>query len=594
MKAYNLELMAYSLLRGFAFAIVMAALFSFGQQQTAAQAPAAAPVAEGLDREAFSFIRYDLKVTITAEQQALAVEGSVTLRNDTDKAQPHATLQISSSLDWQQIRIAGQPVEYTAHEYISDIDHSGSLSEAVLNLPQPVAPGGTIEIQIKYSGKIVRDGSRLEQMGMSTEAALASDWDEIGANASAVRGAGYVAWYPVSMDAAMMSSGNQLAETLGFWRQREEMSAMHAQFCFSPPPFHLIANGHEEDYSSSAVEQGRTVQQCTNWDWGSIGDATPTFAVGRYLPITQQAEPNIYSFVQSQDAAREWAEIAREVLAFSESWFGKTKRWARIVELNDPKAPPFISGDVLFTPLANSNPQLARLLLAKLLAGVSLETRRPWIREGAAYFAEALQRERLQGRAGALDELRTRLPILVEAERTARGHEPLLHANDEVFYRVKAMYCWWMLRDILGDETLQKAFAAYRAADDRDPTYMQRLMEGADPAKRHLDWFFDGWVYSDRGLPDFRIAAASVRQTLPGNYVVAVTVENLGDAAAEVPVIVRSGVAEQRARLLAPARSQAITRIPIGQYPTEVVVNDGSVPESNFENNTFKIPPREQ
>src|SRR5205807_10485845 len=111
---------------------------------------------------------------------------------------------------------------------------------------------------------------------------------------------------------------------------------------------------------------------------------------------------------------------------------------------------------------------------------------------------------------------------------------------------------------------------------------------------RHLDWFFNEWVYSDRGLPDFRIASASVRQTVPGSYVVAVTVENLSDIGAEVPVVLRSGVAEQRTRLLVPAHSQAITRIPIGQYPTEVVVNDGSVPESNFENNTFKIPPRAQ
>src|SRR5947209_3185376 len=85
-----------------------------------AQRPAPqAPLAQGLDREAFTFTRYDLKVTITPDQQALAVEGSITLRNDTDKAQPHATLQISSSLDWQEITISGRPAEYTTHEYIS-------------------------------------------------------------------------------------------------------------------------------------------------------------------------------------------------------------------------------------------------------------------------------------------------------------------------------------------------------------------------------------------------------------------------------------------------------------------------------------------
>ena len=547
----------------------------------------------GIDREAFTFTRYDLKITVTPEQQALSVEGAITLRNDSDKAQSHATLQISSSLDWQQISIAGAPAEYTTHEYVSDIDHTGSLSEAVLNLPQPIAPGATLELRIKYAGKILRDGTRLEQLGMSTEAAVTSEWDEIDPGFTALRGAGYVVWYPVSMDAAMMSSGNQVAETLGFWRQREQMATMQAHFCV--PPARLVANAYEQDYSATAVDQrGIAQQQCTNWTWGSIGDVTPTFTIAAFEVDPQQNQPYIYHVSESADAAREWSVQAKEILAFTDIWFGQTKRATRIVELPRSNAPPFLSGDVLFTPLARTNPQFRSLLLTRLLAEASIESRRGWIRQGAAYFAEALQRERMQGRTGALDELRSRLPLLVEAERIAQGHEPLLRASDEVFFRVKAMYCWWMLRDMLGDQALQRAFAAYRPVEDRDPTYMQRLLENADPAKRHLDWFFNEWVYSDRGLPDLRIVSASPRQTVPGSYVVAVTVENSSDVGAEVPVIVRSGLAEQRARLLVPARSQAITRITIGQYPTEVVVNDGSVPESNLENNIFKIPPRAQ
>jgi len=247
---------------------------------------------------------------------------------------------------------------------------------------------------------------------------------------------------------------------------------------------------------------------------------------------------------------------------------------------------------MLFTPLTRGNPQLARVLLAPLLAGTSLDSPRAWIRQGAAYFAQRLERERQAGRLNAVAEMRALVPLLVEAEQSAAGHEPLLTANDDVFYRVKAMYCWWMLRDMLGDEPLKRAFSAYRAADDHDPTYMERLLEEA--SKRQLDWFFNDWVFRDRGVPDFRIVLASARQTLPDQYVVAVTVENNGDVAAEVPVIVRTGVAEQRARLLVPAHAQATTRIQIGQYPREAVVNDGSVPESDFENNTFKIPPRTQ
>ena len=60
-----------------------------------------------------------------------------------------------------------------------------------------------------------------------------------------------------------------------------------------------------------------------------------------------------------------------------------------------------------------------------------------------------------------------------------------------------------------------------------------RLIEQA--GKRPLEWFFDDWVYRDRGLPDFRVESVFPRATLNGTYVVTVTVANDGEAAAEKP-----------------------------------------------------------
>src|SRR5260370_38966332 len=101
--------------------------------------------------------------------------------------------------------------------------------------------------------------------------------------------------------------------------------------------------------------------------------------------------------------------------------------------------------------------------------------------------------------------------------------QPLITATDEVFYRSKAMYCWWMLRDMLGDTALQHALAKYRAADDKEPPYIQRLLEAE--AKYSLEGLFDDWLYRDRGLPDFRIDSADPRPTVPGTHRVTLTVE---------------------------------------------------------------------
>ena len=62
---------------------------------------------------------------------------------------------------------------------------------------------------------------------------------------------------------------------------------------------------------------------------------------------------------------------------------------------------------------------------------------------------------------------------------------------------------------------------------------MQRLIESQ--TQRDLGWFFDDWVYRDRGLPDFKVASAFVHQTSADVYLLTITVDNLGAAGAEVP-----------------------------------------------------------
>jgi hypothetical protein len=212
-----------------------------------------------------------------------------------------------------------------------------------------------------------------------------------------------------------------------------------------------------------------------------------------------------------------------------------------------------------------------------------------------AHFAQALYRERQGGRKTALDFMATHLPAISDAEKAlAAEHDAdtparqsLINTNLEEFYRSKAMYVWWMLRDMVGDDALKKVFAAYRPEQDKQPSYVQRLLEAQ--SKRDLEWFFDDWVYRDRGLPDFRIESVYPHQTMRGSYMVTVTVENLGEAGAEVPVIARAEGGEERKRLEVRGKSKKSIRLIVPVVPKEVIVNDGSVPESDMTNNQFKV-----
>src|SRR5437660_8283480 len=166
-----------------------------------------------LDRDAFTFTRYDLKVRIEPEQQRLAVRGTITLRNDSASPQKNAALQISSSLSWRSIQWHGKALQFVAQPYESDIDHTGQLSEAIVALPSEIPQNGTVELDVGYEGTIPLDTTRLTRIGTPVEVAAHTDWDQISKSFTAVRGGGYVAWYPVALESASLSEGNSVFET---------------------------------------------------------------------------------------------------------------------------------------------------------------------------------------------------------------------------------------------------------------------------------------------------------------------------------------------------------------------------------------------
>src|ERR1700677_5265756 len=179
-----------------------------------------------VDREAFTFTKYDLNIRVEPEQQRLGVRGKITLRNDSPAPQKNIALQISSTLDWSSIQMGGNPVEFISHEFTSDIDHTGALSEAIVTLPREVLPKATIELDIGYEGVIPLDVTRLTRIGVAEDKAKHTDWDQISKSFSAVRGVGYVVWYPVAMESANLSEGNSVDETLGRWKVRFSATTM--------------------------------------------------------------------------------------------------------------------------------------------------------------------------------------------------------------------------------------------------------------------------------------------------------------------------------------------------------------------------------
>ena len=564
----------------------------------------AAPVL-ALDRNAFSFPLCDLEVHIDPHQHWLAAEGTVELRNISGKPQSEAALQISSSLRWLSVARDESAVEWLSQSYTSDIDHTGMLSEAIVKFERPLAPGQSLRLAVRYSGTITRDATRLERIGTPHNVALRSDWDQIGGGFTALRGAGFVAWYPVAMEAASLSTGNELFETLRDWRERQGQAVLRVKLLV--PKLEVAGS---ENSRTMFIGNGTPVGQDSGKTAEADGSTTVLTQEFRgFEPVlvmlkdaastTDRPMVAAYYTAAHTGLARDYMAAAEAVIPVLAEWFGKPTHKVVLVELADSEALPYQAGVYSFMPMRAAPHAAAEVAMARVVAAAMLDSPRAWVRDGLAGFAQVLVRERQGGRKAALDYLGQFGSTLAAAEAQSHGAtptkntasqagadeslgrpQPLVVTADEIYLHTKAAYVWWMLRDMVGDRKLQAALAAYRAAEDRDTGYVKRLIEQQFSPRRDLEQFFDDWVYRDRGLPQLRILSAFARKTLGEQTVTAVTVENLGESGCEVPVLVRGGGIEARVRLLVPAKSKAIVRVPLAATPTEAEVNDGSIPEA--------------
>ncbi len=290
-----------------------------------------------LDREAFTFTSYDLNVRVEPELQRLGVRGKITLRNDSATPQKIAVLQISSSLDWRSIRAGGKPLQFVSQPYASDVDHTGALSEAIVTLPETVPPKATVDLEIAYEGVIVLDATRLTRIGTPETTANGTDWDRITTKFTAVRGAGYVAWYPIATKDASLADGKSLAQVLTRWKMRETGATLRLQIA--------VPNGEAEApellVNASTCPVAHEVRQefqadCT---YRSLGSTVPAFVIANY-EVADRLAITVHFFRGHDASAANYANAAEKVLPLISDWFGAPRSKAQTADLADPDAAP--------------------------------------------------------------------------------------------------------------------------------------------------------------------------------------------------------------------------------------------------------------
>lgn len=545
-----------------------------------------------LDRQAFTFTTYNLKVTLDPAKQGFAVSGSLQARNDSGVPQKNIVLQVSGALQWSSATVGKDQVPWVQQTYTTDVDHTGEVSEAILTLPSEVAPGATVTVDFAYQGALTLNTGRLLRVNTPGTYAARTDWDQVSDNFTAVRGIGYVAWYPIAMNAVSLSDGTALWDRVAEWKQRERGAVLNVSFT-APPGKSLVTNADDSNRSGDTL----------NATFRSFALTTPTFAYAAYQTI-ERPQMTVYNLAEHTQLARDYVNAAEKVVREVSDYFGTPKSKLIVVELPSEDVLPFDDGGpTYFSPLVRLDPRALEMMMAHQLVHTIISSPRPWINEGLAHLAQNLILERQNGREAALNYLNQFRETLVDAEKVAQQQapgkgDPLATSNDQIMFRSKASYVWGMLRDMVGDTELSEAIRDYKPEQDTQPGYVQSLIEAKTAPHQSLEQFFDDWVYRDKGLPDLKIATVYPRAVLgTTNYIVTITTENTGDVFAPIVVGVLSDKGERREKGSIAAHGKAVIRVSFPGTPTRAWVNDGSVPETDITNNASDIknlPPNPQ
>jgi len=560
------------------------------EAQTKAKA-SEAPAVSDAERTATKITSLDLDVRIVSEGQQIAVRGLVTVQNVGSAPLRQIPLQLSSSLKWERVRSASQELQFSSRTLESDVDDTLRLHEAVVQLPEPLAVGASRQLDVLYSGRIDTRAERLVSLGVPDDSVAHSDWDQIGAEFTALRGFGNVVWYPVASIPVIVNDGARLSEEIGQQKLRAVGSSFRLKLTVEFPSEHAPAlaavNGHRLKLSiSDPGVTGTDVPGIATADTGEtkLGFAAPSLIVasGAARPGTHMT---VYADHQDEVAIQSWLAASKTVSPMIERWLGLESRdELTVVDLPDADDLPWESGALLAIPVRDGPADQIQSVLAHSLTHAWMAPTPYWLNEGAANFMGAMWDDNEHRRERALATLERGRGALALAEPPSPGEgqgQPLLKATSPVYYSTKAAWVLWMVRDAVGDDALRAALQASNNMKDTASSEhgFQEALKAAAP-RRDLKWLFSDWIDADRGLPDLSVDKVYPNAVQSGNWLVSVTISNVGYAAAEVPVTVRSATNTTTERVLVPARGTVTPRILVQGKPTEAQVNDGSVPET--------------
>src|ERR1035441_4955722 len=287
----------------------------------------------------------ELDLPLIPASAGISVRDVLTVRNDGAAPLPRLILDITSSTHWDAFSTrtstsAVTRLPFATHLVATDADHTGQMSEAVITLPQPLAPGASFALTALYSGAIPQTSERLPRIGAPAARAFAEDWDAIAPNnpdapaeGTALRGFGYVLWYPVSAPPVFLGDGARLFQAVGSIRLRESAATIRlrlaVEYVGEPPDAAFFCGQREQllaisDNPNLPVAESPGIATAT-FDLQPITFRMPSLFIAGHAAtdVGTQANPGLFAAVTAHDQALPaYYAAAALVEPLLTDWFG--------------------------------------------------------------------------------------------------------------------------------------------------------------------------------------------------------------------------------------------------------------------------------
>ncbi len=211
-----------------------------------------------------------------------------------------------------------------------------------------------------------------------------------------------------------------------------------------------------------------------------LGFASPSLFLLTRSPLEGNG---VTVFARTEDAgnAQAYISAAAMVTPLIHLWLGsEPKGTLNIVDLPEANDAPFEDGTVLFTDVRSTEPEkltdvlvhsLTHFTSARLIPGCRRVCLPSWGHCGWRKITGArLPFSSWTIPAGALS-------LAEPGDVAGSDQQALLMARDPVYYRTKATYVLWMLRDLAGDAALGRALRAYQPGSDTSGTGFEQVLE---------------------------------------------------------------------------------------------------------------------